>query len=187
MRLHYPIKELNHMQRSVQKAALVAQLFWGPCLHQIRTGTTYLPRSAELDWSISQTAAPESEGKSNAAAYLQSPVVPCIMSNFWYPFIIKPVWGTKKRECINNIHNKCSFQVTQYRKEVIQHKKRKQPSITIGQWSKKVSKGQSNADGASFAWLRTTHAFLLSLIFDIFSCILLISNHMISSVQFHYL
>ena len=62
------------------------------------------------------------------------------------------------------------------------------PSILIGQWSKKLTDGQSNLDGAIdgviFPWLRDTRAFLLFYTFEIFSCILLISNHMIFLVQF---
>ena len=39
-------------------------------------------------------------------------------------------------------------------------------------------------DGVIFSWLRDTRAFLLFYHFEFFSCILLISNHMIFLVQF---
>ena len=76
-------------------------------------------------------------------------------------------------------------------------KRRNKPSILIGQWSKKLTDGQSNLlfsneayaldgaiDGVIFPWLRDTSAFLLFYHFEIFSCILLISNHMTFLVQF---
>ena len=66
------------------------------------------------------------------------------------------------------------------------------PSILIGQGSKKLTDGQSNLllsnqahaldgaiDGAICPWFRVTLAFLLLNHLEIFSCILLISNHMI--------
>ena len=76
-------------------------------------------------------------------------------------------------------------------------KRRNKPSILIGQWSKKLTDGQSNLlfsnqthaldsaiDGVIFPWLRDTRAFLLFYHFEIFSCVLLIRNHMIFLVQF---
>ena len=74
-----------------------------------------------------------------------------------------------------------------YRKELIQWKKKvNKPSILIGQWSKKLTDGQSNLllsnqahalYGAIFPWLRDTRAFLLLNHLEFFLCILLISNH----------
>ena len=68
-----------------------------------------------------------------------------------------------------------------------------EPSILIGRWSEKRTAGQSNLlfsnqahalDGAIFPWLRDTRVFLLLNLLEIFSYILLISNHMIFLVQF---
>ena len=72
-----------------------------------------------------------------------------------------------------------------------------QTSILIGQLSKKLTDGQSNLllsnqvhaldgaiEGVIFPWLRDTRAFLLLHHLEIFSCILLIRNHMIFLVQF---
>ena len=69
-------------------------------------------------------------------------------------------------------------------------KRGNKPSVLIGQWSKKLTDGQSNLllsnqahalDGAIFPWLCDTRAFLLLNHLEMFSCILLISNHMIFS------
>ena len=70
------------------------------------------------------------------------------------------------------------------------------PSILISQWSKKLTDGQSSLlllnqahglDGANW-WgnfsLIDTRAFLLLNHLEIFSCILIVSNHMILFVQF---
>ena len=109
--------------------------------------------------------------------------------------------------CFNNIHKKISpfwlvkssavfFKTVQKRVNSVQKEETNQ-AFLIGQWSKKLTDGQSNLlfsnwahaldgtiHGAIFPWLCDTRAFLLFYHFKIFLCILLTSNHMIFLVQF---
>ena len=100
----------------------------------------------------------------------------------------------------NNIHEKISpFWLVKSSAFcfVSSAKRSNKPSILIGQWSKKLTDGQSDLllsnqawalDGAIygviFPWLRDMHVLLLLNHLEIFSCILLTSNHMIFLVQF---
>ena len=83
---------------------------------------------------------------------------------------------------LDNIHEKISpfwLRVVHFFLEN-SAKRGNKSSILIGQWSKKLTDGQSNLlltnqahtlDGAIFPWLRYTHAFLLLNYLEIFSLI----------------